>query len=445
MATRSTIMDTNSFRPEAAEGVAPEILAMTRRRARLLGPAYRLFYRDPVHLVRGEGAHLFDADGERYLDVYNNVASVGHGHPRVVEAVHRQMTTLNTHTRYLHEAVLDYAEDLLGTMPAQIGRLMLLCTGSEANDLAVRVAQAHTGRRGVIVTAEAYHGNTAVVSQLSPALGSAQPLAPWMRTVPEPDPRLAGSEDLAGWYAAQVSAQIADLERSGFGFAAFLADSIFSSDGVFPDPAGFLAPTVDAVHSAGGVFVADEVQPGFARTGSAFWGFERHGVVPDVVTTGKPMGNGIPVSGMAARPEVLASFAGELPYFNTFGGNPVSVAAAQAVLDVIREEGLQQNADLVGAVLLSELRSLAAEHEVVGQVRGAGLYLGLEVVSPDDGAPDRDRALDLVEELRRRRVLTSVCGGQGNVLKLRPPLVFSPSDAEWLVTALAGALTTVAP
>lgn len=444
MATRSTIMDTNSFRPEEASGLSPATLAMTRRREELLGSAYRLFYRDPVHLVRGQGAHLYDADGAEYLDVYNNVASVGHAHPRVVEAVARQAATLNTHTRYLHSAVLDYAADLLSTMPDEIGRLMMLCTGSEANDLAVRVAQAFTGRRGVIISAEAYHGNTAMVSQLSPALGSAQPLADWVRLVPEPDPRHAAAAGmpLGAWFAAQVQAQIDDLEAAGHGCAALLADSIFSSDGVYPDPAGYLAPAVEAVRRAGGVFVADEVQPGFGRTGQAFWGFARHGVVPDLVTTGKPMGNGIPVSGMAARPEVLAAFADHLPYFNTFGGNPVSVAAAQAVLDVLRDEDLQLHADRVGTDLLAGLRGL--DHAAVGAVRGAGLYIGLEVVDPADGTPSRQVALDVVEELRARRVLTSVCGGGGNVLKLRPPLVFDDDDATRLLTELDGALRTVA-
>ena len=444
MATRSTIMDTNSFRPDEAQGVDPARLGLARRREELLGSAYRLFYRDPVHLVRGKGSHLYDADGNDYLDVYNNVASVGHCHPRVVEAVARQASTLNTHTRYLHEAVLDYAADLLSTMPDEIGRLMLLCTGSEANDLAVRVAQAATGHQGVVVSAEAYHGNTALVSQLSPALGSAQALAPWMRVVPAPDVRLAAAagQPLDVWFAAQVQAQIDDLEASGVGFAAFLADSIFSSDGVFPDPAGYLAPAVAAVHSAGGLLVADEVQPGFGRTGQEFWGFARHGVVPDLVTTGKPMGNGIPVSGMAARPEVLAAFADHLPYFNTFGGNPVSVAAAQAVLDVLRDEDLQLHADRVGSDLLTGLRALG--HDAVGEVRGTGLYIGLEVVNPDDGEPSRDLALDVVEELRARRVLTSVCGADGNVLKLRPPLVFDDHDATRLLTELDAALRTVA-
>ncbi len=444
-------MDTNSFRADAAEGVSERTLAMARRRAGLLGPAYRLFYRDPVHLVRGVGSHLFDADGERYLDVYNNVASVGHCHPRVVAAVQAQVATLNTHTRYLHEKLLDYAEDLLGTMPDEVGQLMLLCTGSEANDLAVRVAQAHTGQQGIVISAEAYHGNTAVVSGLSPALGTAQEVAPWVRTVPEPDARLAaaagytGPDALGRWFAAEVGRAADELEAAGHGVAGFLADSIFSSDGVFPDPAGYLAPAVDVVHDRGGVFIADEVQPGFARTGRSFWGFAGHGVVPDLVTTGKPMGNGIPVSGMAARPEVLASFAEHLPYFNTFGGNPVSVAAAQAVLDVIRDEDLQGNAQRVGTALRDDLRTMAAGVDCFGEVRGAGFYIGLEVVDPADGSPSKAIALDVVEALRARRVLTSVCGAGGNVLKLRPPLVFTAADATWLLTALDDAVRAVAP
>jgi 4-aminobutyrate aminotransferase-like enzyme len=444
--TRSTIMDTNSFRPEDADGVSERTLALTRRRAELLGPAYRLFYRDPVHLVRGTGSHLFDADGERYLDVYNNVASVGHCHPRVVAAVQQQVATLNTHTRYLHEAVLDYAEDLLSTAPAEIGQLMLLCTGSEANDLAVRVAQAHTGARGVVISSEAYHGNTDTVSQLSPALGTAQPVGPWVRTVPAPDARLAaadGSADLGAWFAAKVAAAADELQAEGYGVAALLADSIFSSDGVFPDPAGFLAPAVAEVRARGGVFIADEVQPGFARTGRAFWGFAGHGVVPELVTTGKPMGNGIPVSGLLARPEVLASFAGHLPYFNTFGGNPVSVAAAQAVLDVIRDEDLQSSALRVGTALRDDLRSLSARTDLLGEVRGSGLYIGLEVVDPETGAGSKALALDVVEALRQRRVLTSVCGAGGDVLKLRPPLVFSSEDAGWLLEALDDAVRAV--
>lgn len=446
MATRSTIMDTNSFRPEAAGALPTATAELVARRSRVLGPSYRLFYRTPVHLVSGRGAHLVDADGADYLDVYNNVASVGHAHPRVVEAMAAQAATLNTHTRYLHERVVGYSEDLLGTMPAELDRVMYLCTGSEANDLAVRVAQAHTGGTGVVVSAEAYHGNTALTSALSPALGTAQPLGAAVRLVPAPDGYRAGTADLGIWFADQVARAIADLERHGVRFAAFLADSIFSSDGVFPGPAGpggFLAPAIEVVHRAGGVFIADEVQPGFGRTGSHFWGFARHGVVPDLVTLGKPMGNGIPVAALAARGEVLEAFGGSIPYFNTFGGNPVSIAAAQAVLDVLRDEGLQARAARVGAMLRDELRVLVADDPRIGDVRGAGLYVGVDVVTdPDTRTPDTAMALDLVEALRDRRILTSVCG-PGNVLKLRPPLVFDEADLDRFLVGFAEVLAAV--
>ncbi|HUX70177.1 MAG TPA: aspartate aminotransferase family protein [Cellulomonadaceae bacterium] len=449
MATRSTIMDTNSFRPGMAEALPAPLRELAERRARVLGPSYRLFYREPVHLVRGEAAHLFDADGNQYLDVYNNVASVGHCHPRVVAAMTAQASTLNTHTRYLHEAIVRYSEDLLSTLPDAIDKVMFMCTGSEANDLAVRVAQAFTGGTGVIVTSEAYHGNSMLTSGISPALGTAQPLGRDVRTVPAPDAaRLraaaAGNPELGLWFADQVAAQIADLERHGIRFAAFVADSIFSSDGVFPDPVGFLAPAIEVVHRAGGVFVADEVQPGFARTGQTFWGFERHGVVPDLVTMGKPMGNGIPVSAMAARSEVLAAFGDSIPYFNTFGGNPVSIAAAQAVLDVIRDEDLQLHSDRVGSLMLAGLREMTADHPLVGEVRGAGLYIGVDIVTdPESRNPDQGTALEIIEKLRERRVLTSVCGAGGNVLKLRPPLAFTDADLETFFTAFDEVLATL--
>jgi 4-aminobutyrate aminotransferase-like enzyme len=444
VATRSTIMDTNAFRAEHAAALPPATARLVERRERVLGPSYRLFYRTPVHLVRGQGAHLFDADGHDYLDVYNNVASVGHCHPRVVAATQAQVAALNTHTRYLHDAVVGYAEDLLSTMPDELDRAMFLCTGSEANDLAVRVAQHHTGGTGVIVSAEAYHGNSALTSGMSPALGTAQALGVDVRTVPAPDPYRHDVADLGLWFAAQVSAQIDDLERHGTRFAALLIDSIFSSDGVFPDPAGYLRPALDVVHAAGGVLIADEVQPGFARTGQAFWGFERHGIVPDLVTSGKPMGNGMPISVLVARTEVLAAFGEHVPYFNTFGGNPVSVAAAQAVLDVIRDEDLQLHADRVGAVLADELRAIAADDPRIGDVRGAGLYVGVDVVAdPATRTPDSATALDVVEGLRDRRILTSVCGAGGNVLKLRPPLVFSDADLDRLLEGVRDVLATL--
>ncbi|HSN06881.1 MAG TPA: aminotransferase class III-fold pyridoxal phosphate-dependent enzyme, partial [Candidatus Angelobacter sp.] len=368
----------------------PGTAALVRRRIDALGPAYRLFYEEPVQIVRGDGVHLYDADGLEYLDAYNNVASLGHAHPRVTEAVCAQLGVLNTHTRYLHEGIVRYAEDLLSTLPAGLGHVMFTCTGSEAGDLALRIAKHHTGSAGVIVTRNAYHGVTTEVAAISPSLGGPESLPPWVRTVPAPDayrvdPVAEGYADLGEWFAAQVQAAIDDLATHGIGLAAFVADSIFASDGVLPDPAGFLAPVRGVVARAGGVYVADEVQPGFGRTGDAMWGFQRHGgpdspFVPDVVTIGKPMGNGLPIAATVLRPDVVAEFGRDMRYFNTFGGNAVSVAAAQAVLDAVRDEHLQQNAASVGAELRAMLAELSSRHAAIGDVRGAGLFLGVELV-----------------------------------------------------------------
>ncbi|UFS58605.1 aspartate aminotransferase family protein [Subtercola endophyticus] len=419
---------------------------MTDRREATLGASYRLFYRNPVHLVRGSGAYLWDADGNKYLDMYNNVPSVGHSHPRVVAAISEQAATLNTHTRYLSAGLVDYADDLLTTMPDEISQIMFMCTGSEANDLAIRVARAYTGGTGIILSRESYHGNTELTSAHSPALGNAQALDPHARTVAPPDAyRPPYSEAEVGARFAESLQQTIDAMRAdGIVFAGLLADSIFSSDGVFAGEPGMLKQAIDVVHLNGGVFIADEVQPGFARTGDAFWGFERHGVVPDIVTMGKPMGNGMPISGMAARPDVLEAFSTKIPYFNTFGGTPVSIAAAQAVLDIIREEGLQERARLVGGELRAALATLAETHEAIGDVRGAGQYTGIELVlDRESKSPAGPLALDVIEGLRFRGVLTSVAGPYGNVLKIRPTLAFQQPDIEWFVTALDEVLTEV--
>ncbi|WP_416885974.1 aspartate aminotransferase family protein [Marinospirillum sp.] len=444
MNVRSTIMDTNSFRAEHAADLSQELRDLTHKREQVLGGAYRLFYRRPVHLVKGQGQYLWDAEGKKYLDVYNNVASLGHCHPAVIDAVHQQMGQLNTHTRYLHEGILNYTESLLATLPPEINRAMYMCTGSEANDLAIRVAQSWSGGTGIIVTQEAYHGTSALTSGVSPALGSGQPLSPTTRVVPAPDAYRIGHEHLGAWFADQIQQQIDDMAAHGIRFAGLIADSLFSSDGVLPGPRGFLKPAIDLIHQQGGVFIADEVQPGFARTGEHFWGFERHGVLPDIVTTGKPMGNGFPVSGLIAREEVLATFSDHLPYFNTFGGNPVAMAAAQAVLDVIQQEGLQAHSAQMGQRLLTELKGLQQRYLSIGDVRGAGLFIGLELVQdPATKAPDQQLALDVIEALRERGVLTSVAGPHGNVLKLRPPLAFQEQDIDWLVGALDQSLAAL--
>ena len=447
----------------SAEGPASDTADLLARRQRLLGPAYRLFYEEPLHLVRGEGVWLFDADGRRYLDAYNNVASVGHAHPRVVAAIAAQAAQLNTHTRYLHGGVLDVAERLLATLPPALGHMMFTCTGSEANDLALRIARSATGAEGLIVTRWAYHGVTAALAEASPSLGAGMRLGERVRTVdlpftapaadgaPQPDAASAG----AG-FADAVRAAIADLAAHGLRPAALLVDTVFSSDGVFTDPAGFLAPAVAAVRAAGGLFIADEVQPGFGRTGEAFWGFARHGgpaaggppLVPDLVTLGKPMGNGHPVAAVVVRPEVLAPFAAQCRYFNTFGGNPVAMAAAGAVLDVIADEGLQARALAVGTRLRRQLAALAGRHPAIGQVRGAGLFIGVDLVEPADPAAARPApalTTRLVNGLRQRGVLLSATGPQASTLKIRPPLVFGDEHADLLVDALDQALADAAP
>ena len=432
----SNIMDSNSYSPD--HPVDPVTGSMIAARDRMLGPAYRLFYDDPVHLVRGEGTRLYDVNGACFLDAYNNVACVGHCHPHVVEAASRQLATLNTHTRYLHRGIVDYSERLLATLPDSVDQVMYACTGSEVNDLALRVAEMHTGAKGVVITRDAYHGNTATTTAISPSIGGAGAAGPHVRIVAPPDSYRIPADELATGLAADVTAAIADLQSAGFGLSALIVDTIFSSDGIYPEPS-VLAPTVDAVHRGGGVFIADEVQPGFARTGEAMWGFSRHGVLPDIVTMGKPMGNGMPIAAMAARAGVLEAFANEVPYFNTFGGNPVTMAAAAAVLDVIEGQNLMDNAATVGGMLRAELTGMTARHPRIGEVRGAGLYIGVEVIT-DAGAPDRAGAKALVNAMRDRKVLISVCGHDGSVLKIRPPLVFSRSDVEWFCTEFAAAL-----
>lgn len=424
----------NAFVPGQG-ALGPLETEMVARRQRLLGPAYRLFYETPVHLVRGQGVWLYDPEGNAYLDTYNNVASVGHAHPRVVAAMAEQAATLATHTRYLHDGVLAYAERLLAHFPAALSHVMFTCTGSEANDLALRLARAATGGTGVIVTANAYHGVTASVAECSPSLGAGVPLGPHVRAIPAPDARLG---DPGVTFAAHVQGAIDDLLRHGIKPALLMVDTVFSSDGLFTDPPSFLAPAAAAIRAAGGLFLADEVQPGFGRTGAAMWGFERHGVVPDMVSLGKPMGNGYPVAGLVIQPHVIAEFGKAARYFNTFGGNAVAAATAMAVLSVIEEEGLMQNAARTGAMFRDGLLSLAKAHEALGDIRAAGLFLAADIVT--EGQPDRARAARLVNDLREERVLISATGPIGHTLKIRPPLVFTEDNAAFFLDRLSTVL-----
>ena len=362
------------------------------------------------------------------------MTSIGHCQPHVVEAIRQQVGILATNTRYLHGAPLDYARRLLATMPAEIGHLMFTCTGSDANDLAVRIARAYTGGTGIVVTETAYHGITQAVAEFSPSLGKSVNLGAHVRTVPAPDSYR--STDAAGEFTAAVRAALADLQRHGIRPALFICDGIFASDGVF-DARGVIKGAVDAVHEAGALYIADEVQSGFGRTGDAMWGFQRHDVIPDLVTMGKPMGNGFPVAGVAARPEVLADFGAKARYFNTFGGNAVAVAAASAVLDVIEDDALVENARVIGGYLKQGFQALAETHACLGDIRGAGLFLGVEIVSdPARKTPDAATATRIINGLRDERVLISGCGKWANILKIRPPIVFTRENADELIQKL---------
>lgn len=422
---------------QAAAGAGRTEQLLERRR-KLLGTPYRLFYADPVELVRGEGTWVFDAEGNRYLDAYNNVPCVGHAHPRVVAAMSEQAARINTHTRYLSKVALDYAERLLGTLPSALGHVMFTCSGSEANDLALQIARACTGNTGVIVTRNAYHGTTAAIAAVSPSLRPLSSTAPEIEFVAAP-PSASGSPEDAGAFGQRVAAAIDALAARGVAPAALLMDSVLSSDGLVPEPAGFLQPAAEAVRAAGGIYIADEVQSGFGRTGR-MWGFERHGVVPDIVTLGKPMGNGYPLAGLAARAELVDAFGQQGRYFNTFAGSPVACAAGLAVLDVLEDEGLVARAGTVGGQLLERLRPLSAA-PAVRDVRGVGLFVAVEIDPGHDGDGDgAPTATDVVDRMRQRGVLAGVTGPSSRVVKIRPPLAFSEAEIEPLATALEDAL-----
>ncbi|PDT00662.1 aspartate aminotransferase family protein [Rhizobium chutanense] len=420
--------------------------ALVARRERLLGRNMSLFYDDPVHLVRGEGVWLWDAEGRRYLDCYNNVPHVGHCHPRVVEAITRQASTLNTHTRYLHEGILDYVERLTATFDSSLDAAILTCTGSEANDVALRMAQAVTGKTGVIATNHTYHGNTAAVSQLSTRMPPVGGFGVHVRHVSAPDSyRPLGGEGGAAFaaaFAAEVEAAIASLQEGPHGFSALIIDPFFANEG-FPDlPQGFLDKSVAAVRKAGGLVITDEVQPGFGRTGSDMWGHQRAGIVPDIVTLGKPMANGHPVGGVVANADTLNAFRKAFRYFNTFGGNPVSCAAAMAVLDVIEDEKLIENARDVGEYTRDAFKRLAQKHAIIGDVRGSGLFMGMEfVLDRTTKQPAAAQASRIVNEMRERGVLMGKIGVHQCATKIRPPMPFSRENADLMLSVFDDVLS----
>ncbi len=421
-----------------------EPASLAERRARLLGPSLSLSYRVPIHVVRGRGAALFDVWGREYLDCVNNVAHVGHEHPRVVAAGQRQMAVLNTNTRYLHEAVLEYAERLGALFPTPLSVCFFVNSGSEANELALRMARTVTGGRGVVALEAGYHGNTqglVDVSHYKFARAGGQGPPPWVRAVPLPDDYRGryrrGDPDRAGRFAAHAAEAFADLTSAGHRPAAFLAESILSCAGQVEPPAGYFPAAYAHTRAAGALCIADEVQVGFGRVGEHMWGFELHGVVPDIVTLGKPIGNGHPMGAVVTTQAIAHAFANGMEFFCTFGGNPVSAAIGLSVLDVLRDEGLRKRAREVGEHLRAGLAGLMERHVAVGDVRGRGLFLGVEIVADRDGpTPSRRAARYLAERAREKGVLLSTDGPDDNVLKIKPPLVFSRGDADRVVAVL---------
>jgi len=410
--------------------------ALLERRRRAL-PRTPLFYSHPVHLVRGEGVWLFDPDGRRYLDCYNNVPVVGHGHPRVARAVAEQQRLLATHSRYLHEAIVELAERLKATLPPALDAVLVVNSGSEANDLAWRIARAATGRAGAVVTAHAYHGLTEATHALSPEEWAKGELPAHVATVPAPDGyRGPYRRDTDGWaerYAAHIDGAAESL--GGHGFAAIYLDPAFTADGILVPPPAYLAEAARRSRALGGVLIADEVQAGHGRYGTGLWSFQPSGIEPDMVVMGKPMGNGFPVAALVVRSPLLAAVPEEVELFSTFGGNPVACAAALAVLAVIEDEGLVASAAETGSYLRQGLEALAGRHPVMGDVRGEGLLLGVELVD-EERVPAAGRAGQVTEAMRERGILISATGPAGNVLKIRPPLVFRREHADLLLQTL---------
>lgn len=428
-------------RPVALSRESEEILGLRRRH---LAPNLSLHYRHPLKIVRGLRQFLYDNEGQAYLDAVNNVPHVGHGHPKVVRTAREQMAVLNTNTRYLHDYIVEYALRLRELLPAPLSVFFFVCSGSEANDLALRLARTHTRQRDTIVIEGAYHGNLTSLIEISPYKfdgPGGQGAPPYVHKIPIPDGYRGihkyADPDAGKKYARPVQEAVAAIRKRGKNVAAFVAESMMGSAGQIVYPPGFLEEAFRLTRQSGGVCIADEVQIGFGRVGTHFWGFETQKAVPDIVTMGKPIGNGHPLAAVATTPEIAASFDTGMEYFNTFGGNPVSCAVGLAVLDILREEHLQRNALEVGSHFKAGLEELKSRHPLVGDVRGMGLFLGVEfVLDRDSLAPATNEAAYIAERMKEKRILVTTDGPFRNAIKIKPPLVFAKADADRFIEAL---------
>lgn len=423
-----------------------ELLALRRER---LGHNLSLSYREPLKIVRGAGQYLYDENGDAYLDCVNNVCHVGHCHPHVVRAGQRQMELLNTNTRYLHDNIIEYAQRLTATLPAPLSVCFFTNSGSEANELALRLARAYTCRRDVICVDHAYHGNTQQLIDVSPYKfnrkgGQGKPETTHIAPLPDTYRGEFRADDAraAEKYADAVGEILERLHHEKRDAAAFMTESVSGCGGQVFFPDGYLTRVFEAVRAAGGVCIADEVQVGFGRVGSDFWAFEMQNVVPDIVTFGKPAGNGHPLGGVITTPEIAAAFANGMEYFNTFGGNPVSCAIGLAVLNVLETEQLQAHALDLGTYWLEQLRALQTRHLMIGDVRGQGLFIGIELVRDRETLEPAPRAAnEIINYARGHRVLLSTDGPYDNVIKIKPPLVLTRANAAEVVQVLDEALS----
>lgn len=420
-------------------------------RKKHLGKTLSLSFKEPLKIVRGQGTYLYDETGTRYLDMVNNVCHVGHCHPKVVAAGQAQMAKLNTNTRFLHDNLINYTEKLLATMPDKLSVCMFVNSGSEANELAFRLAKAYTGSSEVLTVEGAYHGNTNACINVSPYKfdGPGGEGAPdHVTKVMLPDPyrgKFKGYDQSTGvLYANDVTRAINELKNKGKYPGLFICESLQGVAGQIIMPDGYLKQVYSAVREAGGVCIADEVQVGFGRVGTHMWAFETQGVIPDIVTLGKPIGNGHPMAAVITTQEIAEAFVTGMEYFNTFGGNPVSCAIGEAVLDVINEEDLMQNALCTGQYLMDQLRNLQNEFDVLGDVRGLGLFIGAElVVDRETKEPATELTSKLTEALKTQHIILSTEGPFHNVLKIKPPIVFNKKDADYFISKLQSCLSAI--
>lgn len=421
--------------------------SLAARRDRAFGAGAPLFYNAPLHIVRGQGVELFDPEGRRYVDMYNNVPCVGHANAHVAEAMARQQSTLNVHSRYLHEGIVAFAERLAALHGPEIESVIFSCSGTEANEVALRMARMATGKAGIVCTNATYHGNSEAVGKMT-RIGTGQNTAGDVRAIPFPEmlrPLVPGAseDELCEAYLDKLRQVIRSFEEDGTGFAGLIVCSIFANEGLPDVPSGFMARAAEIVREAGGLVIADEVQAGYCRSGQ-WWGYDVLGFKPDIVVTGKPMGNGLPLAATAASRKLVETFRAATRYFNTFASSPLQAAVGMAVIDVIERDGLAANVATVGAFLKSALAERKSRFASIIDVRGHGLFIGVEIAKTDAARePDMDKAVDIINRLKDRGFLTSNAGAYRNVVKIRPPLVFQKSHAEEFLVAFDATMAEV--